>query len=253
MRCFVVTTWAMVVASFGVAAGLQADDFDREPINYTTSTPDNHVSRLQQRLDLGTAALKFDGERGYLRSVLDELRISPSTQMLVFSKTSLQRQRIAPTHPRAIYFNDEVYVGFCQAGEVLEFSAVDPQLGMVFYTLEQHEDDTPKFIRQTDGCLLCHGSSQNRGVPGNLVRSVYPDAGGFPILSSGSFRIDHTSPIEKRWGGWYVSGTHGTHKHLGNLILRGRQEPEQIDNSRGHNVTDLGSRLNPGLLSDHPQ
>jgi len=199
---------------------------------------------LQQRLDLGMAALKFDGERGYLRSVLDELRISPNTQMLVFSKTSLQRQRIAPTHPRAIYFNDEVYVGFCQAGEVLEFSAVDPQLGMVFYTLEQHEDDTPKFIRQTDGCLLCHGSSQNRGVPGNLVRSVYPDAGGFPILSSGSFRIDHTSPIEKRWGGWYVSGTHGTHKHLGNLILRGRQEPEQIDNSRGHNVTDLGSRLN---------
>ena len=223
---------------------VKADDFDREPINYTTSQPKDCISRLQKRLDQSEATLKFTEQGGYLASVLSALQVSPTSQMLVFSKTSLQRQCITPETPRAVYFNDEVYVGFCRDGEVLEVSAVDPQLGMVFYTLEQREDAHPKFVRQTDSCLLCHGSSQSQGIPGNLVRSVYPDAGGFPILSSGSFRIDQTSPIEKRWGGWYVSGEHGTHKHLGNLIIRGKQEPEEIDNSQGLNVTDLAPRLN---------
>ncbi len=219
--------------------GLSADDFDREPINYTTSQPRDCISRLQQRLDKAETTLQYTEQSGYLQSVLSELQVSTTSQMLVFSKTSLQRHCICPETPRAVYFNDDVYVGFCREGEVLEISAVDPQLGMVFYTLEQRKDGQPKFLRQTDSCLLCHGSSQSQGVPGNLVRSVYPDAGGFPILSSGSFRIDQTSPIEKRWGGWYVTGTHGTHKHLGNLIIHGKKEPEEIDNSRGHNVTDL--------------
>jgi hypothetical protein len=227
---------------------LRADDFDREPIHYATSQPQNRITRLQEQIDQGAVILKHADERGYLQSVLEELHISAKSQTLVFSKTSLQRQRISPTTPRALYFNDDVYVGFCQAGEVLELSAMDPQLGMVFYTLEQHladhpKSDKPKFQRQTDSCLLCHGSSQTRGVPGNLIRSVYPDAGGFPILSSGSFRIDQTSPLEKRWGGWYVTGEHGPQKHLGNLILRDKLEPEQIDNSKGLNVTDLGTRL----------
>ncbi len=223
---------------------LPADDFDREPINYATSQPQDCISKLQKRLDQGTATLQHEESRGYLQSVLQELQVPVSSQMLVFSKTSLQRHRIAPETPRALYFNDEVYVGICQDGEVLEISAVDPRLGMVFYTLDQAAAEKPKFTRQTDSCLLCHGSSQAHGIPGNLVRSVYPDAGGFPILSSGSFRIDQTSPLEKRWGGWYVTGEHGSHKHLGNLIIHGKKEPEEIDNSQGHNVTDLSSRLN---------
>ncbi len=241
------TKYLWVAATIAVLLILKgtsrADDFDREPINYTTSQPDTCIERLQRRIEQGTATLSFDAQRGYLPSVLQELKVSTTTQMLVFSKTSLQRQRIAPPTPRALYFNDDVYVGFCQEGEVLEISAVDPQLGTVFYTLEQQPSEKPKFVRQTDSCLICHGSSQAQGIPGNLVRSVYPDRDGFPILSSGSFRIDQTSPIEKRWGGWYVTGQHGTQKHLGNLIVRGKQEPEQIDNSHGHNVTDLSSRL----------
>ena len=104
---------------------LHADDFDREPINYTTSQPHDCISRLQQRLDKAEATLKHTDHSGYLKSVLSELQVSPTTQMLVFSKTSLQRHRIAPQTPRAIYFNDEVYVGYCQEGEVLEISAED--------------------------------------------------------------------------------------------------------------------------------
>src|SRR5437868_2058919 len=82
--------------------------------------------------------------------------------------------------------------------------------------------EKPKFTRQGDSCLLCHGGSTNQGFPGQLVRSLYADADGFPILSSGSHRVDHTSPLENRWGGWYVSGKTGKQLHMGNLIIRGR-------------------------------
>jgi hypothetical protein len=32
-------------------------------------------------------------------------------------------------------------------------------------------------------------------------------------------RVDQTIPLEKRWGGWYVTGQHGSIRHLGNADL----------------------------------
>src|SRR5262249_48320791 len=173
---------------------LAADDFEREPISYSKSTPENAVSRLQARLEGGKAKLSWDREVGYLRSLLSELRVPVSSQVLVFSKTSLQRQRIAPGTPRALYFSDDVHVGYCQKGEVLDVSAADPKRGRVFYTLQQQADKAPRLVRQTDSCLLCHGSSQTQGVPGHVVRSVFPDRQGLPILSAGTYRVDQTTP-----------------------------------------------------------
>jgi hypothetical protein len=135
------------------------------------------------------------------------------------------------------------FIGFCQGGDVMEVSASDPKLGTVFYTLDQSEDEKPRFVRQGDNCLICHGGSQTQGVPGHVVRSVFADASGLPILASGTYRIDHTSPLERRWGGWYVTGTHGKERHLGNLVIRTRQVPEPVDNSAGLNVTDLSDRV----------
>jgi hypothetical protein len=155
----------------------------------------------------------------------------------------LQRQRIAPPNPRALYFSDDTYVGFCQEGDVLEIAAADKDLGAMFYTLDQTNQEKPRITRQADNCLICHGSSSTKGVPGFVVRSVYSDAGGFPILSSGTYRTDHTSPLSQRWGGWYVTGTHGTQKHLGNLVVRDKREPEQVDNAAGQNVTDLAQHF----------
>ncbi len=216
-----------------------AADIDREPINYATAQPHNTVERLQKRLDDGQARLTFEEGTGYVRSLLRELNVPLSSQMLVFSKTSLQRQRINPRTPRGIYFGEDVYVGFCQKGDLIEVSAVDPQLGAVFYSLNQKKDEKPRFQRQTDNCLICHASSFNQGYPGHLARSVFADGMGLPILASGTYRIDHTSPMRQRWGGWYVSGTSGKQTHLGNLIVRGNPRPEEIDNSANINVTHL--------------
>lgn len=219
---------------------LLAADFERDPIRYSDATPQNPITRLQERLEQGKAKLEFEEHFGYLRSVLKELQVPLSSQTLVFSKTSLQRNRISPRMPRSLYFSDDMYIGFCQRGDVVEISAVDPQLGAVFYTLDQVETNQPKFVRHTDNCLLCHGSSHTEGVPGHMIRSVYPDSSGMPIFSAGTVRVDHTTPITKRWGGWYVSGKHGKQSHVGNLIVRGEVK-EPMDNTSGENVTDLSS------------
>ena len=222
----------------------RAVDLDREPINYGSADAHNAVERLLERLDAGQARLTWEDKHGYLPSLLRELNVPTSSQMLVFSKTSLQRHRINPRTPRAVYFADDVYVGYCQKGDVLEVTAVDPQLGSVFYSLNQKKSAQPQFKRQADNCLICHASSFNQGYPGLLVRSVFADGLGLPLLASGTFRIDHTSPLKQRWGGWYVTGTSGKQTHLGNMIVRGNPRPEDIDNSANVNVTKLDRYLN---------
>jgi hypothetical protein len=237
--------WLVLGVCCGLAGNvaLASDDFELPPINYSQSQPHNRVSRLIDDVEQGKKSLEYDNQFGYLKPLLDALEVPVSSQVLVFSKTSLQRQRIAPRTPRAIYFSDDVYVGYCHNGDVLEISAVDPQLGTVFYTIDQEPGEKPIFIRQTDNCMICHGSSQTQNVPGHVVRSIFSDRAGQPVLSAGSFRIDHSSPLEERWGGWYVSGTHGEMKHLGNMIVADKKNPRTENDAENLNLTDLGERF----------
>ena len=230
----------------------QGLDLEQAPILYTESKPDNPLTRLQDELDRGTKTLKYDPQVSYLPSLLEALGVPVDSQTLVFSKTSLQRQRISPRSPRAIYFNDEVYVGYCRMGEVLELSVADPKLGTVFYTMDQAEVEKPSILRQGDSCLICHGSSMNHGYPGHLVRSVFPDAGGNPILSVGTARVDHTTPFVNRWGGWYATGQSGQQVHRGNQTWSAaiRQPPEDLE--PGRNIEDLSERFpTRAYLSPH--
>lgn len=228
------------------------DSFEQPPISYSESRPANAIADLQDRLARGDARLAFDPSTGYLRSVLDLLRIPVSSQTLVFSKTSLQQRSITPRNPRALYFNDDVYVGFVRGGDVLEVSVADPQLGTVFYTLDQEACERPAFVRQTDDCLICHGGPQTRGVPGHIIRSVYTDRTGQPIFSAGSHRVDDTTPFADRWGGWFVSGRHGAAPHLGNVTFRKRPETGDEPDTTGLNQLDLASRFDAsGYLSPH--
>lgn len=249
MKRSLALVWLVLLGMVPVAAA--QDDFDRPPIEYSQSPAENPVSALAEKLERGEAQLEYDNDKGYLESLLKALDVPTSSQMLVFSKTSLQRQRIAPRTPRALYFNDDVYIGYCHLGDVIEISVADPKLGTVFYTLDQEESSKPPLTRQTDNCLICHGSSNTGHVPGHVVRSVFADASGQPVLSSGSFRIDHTSPLEQRWGGWYVTGTHGSMKHMGNHVAKTRT-PEEEDNSANLNLTDVSDRFyRDGYLTPH--
>ncbi|OYP33990.1 hypothetical protein CGZ80_17005 [Rhodopirellula sp. MGV] len=218
-------------------ASAQRVTYEQPPIDYLNAEVHDRVAVLIEKIESGEATLKYDSQFGYLKSILEALDISESSQSLVFSKTSLQLSKISPRRPRALYFNDDVYVGFCQRGDVIEIAATDPRQGATFYTLKQTEQERPRIVRDRGGCLSCHASSRTQDIPGYLVRSVFPDAAGRPKLGSGSFTTDHTSKFHDRWGGWYVTGNHGTMRHMGNTICR--TDEMEFDRSAGANETDL--------------
>jgi hypothetical protein len=240
-----------LLALFTLALGAQEADYrgsytvplTNSVLQYERQPSRNPVSLLQQRLDKGQARLEWEPKYGYLLSVLRELSVPASSQVLVFSKTSLQARRISPATPRAIYFNDDVYVGWVQNGEVMEISAADSELGGVFFSLRQQKSDKPRFERG-DQCLQCHASAMTTGVPGHLVRSVYTDPEGYPVTTTNSFVTDHRSPFSERWGGWYVSGTYGAMRHMGNVLSKDVKRPEAIDREAGANLTDLSRLFN---------
>lgn len=215
--------------------------FEEAPINYNKAKPENLITRLQKKLDAGQINLEYvrDQGVGYLPSVLKSLKIPVSSQVLVFSKTSLQVRHIDPLSPRALYFNDDLYIGYVQGGSVLEVSASDAKLGTVFYTLDQTKAARPTFVRKTFECIQCHASSLTQGVPGHIMRSVYPGPDGMPVYREGTYRSDHSSPFHERWGGWYVSGTHGKMRHMGNLIFRKGDSSANLNRERGANAVDL--------------
>lgn len=241
-RCSTILILLIAMTVHATSAMAQRVNYEEAPISYSLAVPENKISRLQTKLDAGEQKLQFEETRGYLKSLLETLEISPSTQVLSFSRTSLQDDKISPKTPRAIYFNDEIHLGFVQGG-LIEIAARDPKLGMVFYTLKQEDAETPVFKRQTNSCLTCHGAARTKNVPGLLVRSIYPDPGGHPVVAAGSFLSTHKSPLNQRWGGWYVTGTHGDQAHIGNFTLTTAKKPKVIDNSAGHNITDLKDRF----------
>ena len=220
----VVSLWFFVVFNFTRIANAQHAllyDDEYEVIEYGTSDLQDIVSRLQERIIAKEATLSFSTDRGYLDSVLQELNISSTSQILVFSKTSLQQPLISPETPRALYFNDEVYVGWVQGSGILEVASMDPDLGPVFFTLEQKESETPVFNREYELCLRCHDSLSlsGGGTPRFIMSSNYTGILGQLVSHEGSVMTTSRTPIRSRWGGWFVSGLHGEQKHLGNVII----------------------------------
>jgi len=231
----------LLLIAVGVAGAPQQFTYDSPPINYSKSRPGDAVVGLEAR----KAPLGFERSHGFLKDLLKELDIPPSSQSLVFSKTSFQRQWITPNSPRALYFNDEVYVGWVNGGDVLEIASQDPQLGTIFYTVAQDAAKPARFQRQTDNCLQCHDSTGlTLGVPGVTVRSVFAAADGQPRFNLGGFRTTYRSPFEDRWGGWYVTGSHGSLRHMGNVAYPDDPNPDMKQlRERGANLTDLAKRI----------
>ena len=207
-------------AALALAAGARAQsnpDYEQPPVAYSATAPADALAALQPRIAAGELSFA-GGEMRALQTLLAALGVPVESQMLVFSKTSLQRGRIRPERPRALYFSDSVYVGWVPGG-LMEVTAVDPQLGPVFYSLEVTavRDAEPKIVRDSD-CLRCHGGNFVREIPGVFARSVFSDAGGEPLLRHGTLLVDDETPFAQRWGGWYVTGYRGGETHRGNVF-----------------------------------
>jgi hypothetical protein len=207
-------------------SGQLADSaFDREhpAIEYSTRPSHDVVTGLNQALANHSVQLRFEGAQGYLPSVLKALRVLTESQMVVFSKTSVQSPLITPQNPRAIFFNEDVALGWMPGG-FIEVAAHDPQQGVVFYVLQQRERNDPSFIR-VDKCLGCHDSLATLGVPGFLLRSIPTGPEGETMPWLGNFTTDQRSPFAERWGGWYVTGKTQGIRHLGNRLTSDRNAP----------------------------
>ena len=200
-------------------------EYDLEPVKYTESLPTDPVTLLGQKIASGEVKLEWDEKFGYLPAVLTALKVPRSSQMLVFSKTSLQRKHISPSNPRAIFFNDDVYVGYVPGAPVMELSSVDTALGGTFYSLEQEKVRKPKLTRSAD-CLSCHGGQRSLGVPGHFVRSILTDAEGELNALEEVRDITQCTPISDRWAGWYVTGT--SEPHRGNRIGDKEANPAEL-------------------------
>lgn len=252
-KIFLAVSLAAATAALADLAGSYVVPLNDEAIRYATRAADDPVERLNRKIARGEVKLEFDDSHGYLRSVLRALGIPVESQVLVFSKTSFQAANISPERPRALYFNDSSAVGSVHSSDLLEFASVDPKLGVIFYTLDQKKVAKPHFDRRDAACLQCHDSGgPTLGVPGLMVRSVYPDPSGMPVFQAGDFFTDQRSPLKERWGGWYVTGTHGDMTHMGNAVVRDRDRPETLEGAAGLNVTDLRRKFDTGAyLTPH--
>jgi hypothetical protein len=224
-------------------------------IAYGTSPTSDPVSRLNEKLKSGEVVLDVDPVHGYLPSVLKALNVPVDSQLLVFSKTSFQAKKISPQNPRALYFTDNVAVGFVRGGDYLEFISQDPKLGSIFYTMKQHPvagadgHVVPQFDRNDNSCVFCHVSDVTYNVPGPFIGSVFPGPDGTANYGP-VYMTDHRSPFEIRWGGWYVTGTHQAQRHMGNAIATNPSDLFSMITPQTVHLTSLAGKFDPtGYMS----
>ena len=196
-------------------------DINSAPHRYYDRQPQDRFAKLRAALETGHASLDRSSEKSFLESLLDALEIPPTSQTLVFSTTSLQLSLITPANPRAIYFNEDTYLGFIPGGKI-EIISIDPELGGMFYILEipkpTASPDASLAIERSRRCMNCHSGSESGYVPGLVIKSVVPGRTGGSL---DAFRIDRTGhdiPLLDRFGGWYLTGEHRLTNHWANAI-----------------------------------
>ena len=198
-------------------SGAFGESLNHPAIQYSTTSANTVVDELNRKIAEGSASLAFDGKTGgFLMSALQLLQVPIESQVMVYSGTSLQAEKINLQNPRAIYFNDHVAVAYVRGGGVLEVVAQDPKLGSVFYVVQQDGGAGRKFGRDQQ-CLRCHLSWDTLGVSGPIVLSTFPRKTKDDYADG--FFVDHYRPIAERWGGWYVTGRRVPARHMGNFPL----------------------------------
>jgi hypothetical protein len=192
-------------------------DLDQAPHRYFERTPTDRFTQLKAALESGELQLDRSGEKPFLLSLLKLLRVPASSQMLVFSTTSLQLSLINPANPRALYFNEDIYIGFIPGGRI-EIVSLDPELGGIFYIFDIPKGTAPARVDRSLRCMNCHAGEDTGFVPGLLVKSVAPGPSGGSLDAFRRGQSGHGIPLAERFGGWYVTGAGGFTNHWGNAL-----------------------------------
>ena len=241
-----ILAWITAVVSAQLAGSIIEPS--HPAIGYPGESNDR-VARLNRKLQSGEIQLEFEERTGYLRSLLAALDIPIDSQVALFSGTSLQARIINARNPRTIFFNDSTAVGW-MAGGLIEVASLDPRQGATFYLLPQQTTPPPRQLARDTRCLACHYSTATLGVPGFLVRSIPSAPSGMIMPWLGNYTTDHRSPLDERWGGWYVTGRGG--RHLGNAPIADQTLRDVKINESNLNLTTLADRFDArSYLSPH--
>ena len=98
-------------------AAAQTIAYEEAPHHYWSTPLTDPGTTLDAELQSGKFTLPAGSDPEAMRAVLRQMKIPESSQTLVFSKTSVQKDRITPWNPRALYFNDESYAGWVPGGQ----------------------------------------------------------------------------------------------------------------------------------------
>jgi hypothetical protein len=246
--CSSVVSLLALLCVFGVA---RVDAGDSRPGIYNPlhayeSRPvDDRFARFVSAWDAGHSdarrsdapqapAIDTSGDLPFLRSLLKELDVPVSSQMLVFTATSLQKGLISARNPRALYFNDDTYVGYVPRGRI-EVISLDPELGGIFYIFDRLQAGRRPAVHRSSECMNCHAPRHMDHVPGLVIESVVP---GLTGGGERAFRREHSGhaiPLQDRFGGWHLTGTGPAMPHnWSNLLLvRKNGEAEEVPNPPG--------------------
>ena len=208
---------ALVASACAHAEPAPKRSFREAPHHYFTRESKDAFTLMLKRIESGSFRPDISSEKAYLASVLKALDVPESSQLLVYSATSLQGGLIRPANPRALYFNDEVYVGYVPGGR-MEVTAIDPELGPVFQLTRSSVRSGPPVFERSERCMNCHAGNTSWQLPGFSIESVIPSNTGGSLEGFRREVIGHTVPIDQRFGGWVVTGAHERGEHLGNLV-----------------------------------
>jgi len=239
------------------AARAEAPRGVNDPIHgYNALPTHDQFARFKADLDAGRAKLDASDELALLRSVLKGLEIPVTSQMLVTSATSFQKTIISPRRPRALYFNDDTYVGFVPGGQI-EVISIDPARGAMFYIFGRSEAGKVPRIRRSENCLTCHATPEMGEVPQLVIESVVPGITGGGEKAFRRGLSGHSVPFEDRFGGWLLTDASEFPQHWANVLIewtsKGIQEkpmkPGQLFKLNRYPVPT--SELLPQLLHEH--
>mgnify|MGYP001627929303 CR=1 FL=1 len=214
----------VVALTFPLGSGMAAEGIDWANLeapehDYWNRELNDPFTQLKDDLENGRLPLDFRSEKAYVVSLLEALDIPVTSQMLLFSTTSLQLRMISPRNPRALYFNEDLYVGWVPGGKI-EIVSMDPEIGGIFYIFDILLDGKPPVAERSERCMNCHADDDTRQVPGIVIRSVVPGPTGGSLDSFRREDTGHHIPFSDRFGGWHLTGAETVKKHWGNLTGR---------------------------------
>lgn len=240
---------AGVLLLFSGAHAQFFNDFDVAPHSYYERTGTDAFSELLTKQEKGEYDFGTETGLPLLQKMLDELDIPVSSQVLVYSQTSLQRKLVRPENPRAMYFDENIYLAV-MAGGKLEVNSFDPEAGGIFYF-----EDPPKVagdhvdFERPKSCLGCHGGSATNFLPGPLARSNFVSDTGRRMGGVRSHeRISHRIPFHERWGGYFVTGAPPTLEHMGNAYATRESGTVTIDLKTRASLDSLKGLFDPALV-----